>query len=171
MYRLNIVLVEPEIPQNTGNIARTCAATGAKLHIIKPMGFAVDDKKLKRAGLDYWNLLEIFYYDNLEDFFKKQPNSNCYYFSTKAKKIYSDVDYPDNCFLFFGKETKGLPEKLLFNNPKNTVRIPMIDDARSLNLSNSAAIATFEVLRQWKFPKLQCKGELRDFKWNDYNNT
>ncbi len=167
MAKLNIVLVEPEIPQNTGNIARTCAATGASLHLIGPMGFKIDDKKLKRAGLDYWNLLDIFYYKSLEDFFNKNKNCKCYFFSTKAKLTHCDVNYHDNCYLFFGKETKGLPEKLLFDNPKTTVRIPMMDEARSLNLSNSVAVGVFEVLRQWKFPVLKCKGELRDFKWKD----
>ena len=160
---LNIVLVEPEIPQNTGNIARTCAATGARLHIIRPMGFEIDDKKLKRAGLDYWWLLDITYYDGLDDFFEKNPDSSCYFFSTKAKHVYSDPKYQDNCFLFFGKETKGLPEKLLHDNYDTTVRIPMIGDARSLNLSNSVAIGVYEVLRQWEFPELQNFGQLREF--------
>ncbi len=160
---LNIVLVEPEIPQNTGNIARTCAATGARLHIIRPMGFVIDDKKLKRAGLDYWWLLDITYYDGLSDFFAKNQDADCYFFSTKAKRIYTDVNYEDNCYLFFGKETKGLPEQLLHDNYKNTVRIPMIGDARSLNLSNSVAIGVYEVLRQWNFPALQNFGQLRDF--------
>ena len=166
MNVLNIVMVEPEIPQNMGNVARTCAATGAKLHIIKPMGFEIDDKKLKRAGLDYWHFLDITYYENLRDFFSKN-NGACYYFSTKAQNIYSNVSYPNNCYLFFGKETKGLPEELLFNNADTTVRIPMIDEARSLNLSNSVAIGVFEVLRQWGYPELECSGELREYKWTD----
>ena len=165
MYDLNIVLIEPEIPQNTGNIARTCAATGAKLHLVEPMGFKVDDKKLKRAGLDYWHLLDITYYASTEDFFEKHPNGNFYYFSTKAKQKHTDVAYPDSVFLIFGKETAGLPEKLLHDNPDTTVRIPMISDARSLNLSNAAAIGVFEVLRQWNYPTLQEKGELRSYKW------
>ena len=165
MAVLNIVLVEPEIPQNTGNIARTCAATGARLHIIEPMGFKIDDKKLKRAGLDYWYLLDITYYKNLDDFFERNEGGNFYYFSTKADKTYSDIEYPDNSYLFFGKETKGLPEKLLYENHDTTVRIPMIDDARSLNLSNSVAIGVYEVLRQWNFPALLQKGQLRDFEW------
>ena len=166
MPQLNIVLVEPEIPQNTGNIARTCAATGARLHIIEPMGFKIDDKKLKRAGLVYWHLLDITYYKNLEDFFDKN-NGSYFYFSTKAKHRYSDVEYPDSSFLFFGKETKGLPEDLLYNNPESCVRIPMINDsaARSLNLSNSVAIAAYEVLRQWDFPELLCKGQLTKYEW------
>ena len=151
MAELNIVLVEPEIPQNTGNIARTCAATGARLHIVKPMGFTPTDKHLKRAGLDYWYLLDITYYEDLNDFVEKNKGGNFYYFSTKAPRKYTDIEYPDKCFIVFGKETKGLPEKLLFNNPETTVRIPMIDEARSLNLSNSAAIAAYEVLRQWDF--------------------
>lgn len=162
---LNIVLVEPEIPQNTGNIARTCAATGARLHIVEPMGFKIDDKKLKRAGLDYWYLLDITYYQNLDDFFSKNEGGNFYYFSTKADMVYSEVEYPDNSYLVFGKETKGLPEDLLYKNHDTTVRIPMIDDARSLNLSNSVAIGVYEVLRQWKFPSLLHKGQLRDFDW------
>ncbi len=166
MPELNIVLVEPEIPQNTGNIARTCAATGARLHIIEPMGFKIDDRKLKRAGLDYWHLLDITYYKNLDDFFEKN-DGNYFYFSTKAKYRYSDVSYPDKSFLFFGKETKGLPEDLLYNNPEQCVRIPMINNsaARSLNLSNSVAIAAYEVLRQWDFPELLCKGQLTKYEW------
>ena len=166
VFEINIVMVEPEIPQNTGNIARTCAATGARLHLIGPMGFKIDDKKLKRAGLDYWNLLDITYYNNLDEFFGKNSNDgNFYFFSTKAPKKYSEITYPKKCFLFFGKETKGLPEDLLFKNQEYTVRIPMIDNARSLNLSNSVAIGVYEVLSQWNFPTLQCKGELRDYKW------
>ena len=165
--QLNIVPVEPQIPQNTGNIARTCAATGARLHLVEPMGFKVDDKKLKRAGLDYWHLLDITYYENLDDFFKKNENSNFYYFSTKAQNIYSDVEYPDNAYLVFGKETAGLPEELLRANPERCVRLPMIDnsDARSLNLSNSVAIGTYEVLRQWGFPQLLTRGKLTKFEW------
>ncbi|MCR4925970.1 MAG: tRNA (uridine(34)/cytosine(34)/5-carboxymethylaminomethyluridine(34)-2'-O)-methyltransferase TrmL [Clostridiales bacterium] len=169
MATLNIVLVEPEIPQNTGNIARTCAATGSRLHIVEPMGFKIDDKKLKRAGLDYWDLLDITYYKNLDDFFEKNKGGSFYYFTTKGRKIYSDVDYPDNSYLFFGKETKGLPEELLKANPETSVRVPMINNshARSLNLSNTVALATYEVLRQWKFPELLCKGELHNLKWDD----
>ena len=170
MSELNIVLVEPEIPQNTGNIARTCAATGARLHIVKPMGFTPTDKHLKRAGLDYWYLLDITYYEDLNDFFEKNKGGNFYYFSTKAPRKYTDIEYPDKCFIVFGKETKGLPEKLLFDNPETTVRIPMIDEARSLNLSNSAAIAAYEVLRQWDFPELLNNGKLREFDWKDAYN-
>lgn len=165
MKELNIVLIEPEIPQNTGNIARTCAATGARLHLVEPMGFKVDDKKLKRAGLDYWYLLDITYYSSTEDFFSKNADGKFYYFSTKANKKYTDIEYPDKAYIVFGKETAGLPEKLLHNNPETTVRIPMISDARSLNLSNSVAIAAYEILRQWDFPALQSLGKLREYDW------
>jgi tRNA (cytidine/uridine-2'-O-)-methyltransferase len=173
MAVLNIVLVEPEIPQNTGNIARTCAATGTRLHIIEPMGFKIDDKKLKRAGLDYWHLLDITYYKNLEDFFEKNPNGQYRFFTTKAQNRYADVEYGDNVYLFFGKETKGLPEELLFKHPDECVRIPMINDssARSLNLSNSVAIAVYEVLRQWDYPDLLCAGKLTRFNWEDAKST
>lgn len=169
MSVLNIVLVEPQIPQNTGNIARTCAATGARLHLVEPMGFRVDDAKLKRAGLDYWHLLDITYYESLNDFFEKNSGGEFFYFSTKATKIYSQVEYPDNCYLVFGKETAGLPEELLFKNPERCVRLPMINDssARSLNLSNSVAVGAYEVLRQWDFPELLTKGKLTKFDWND----
>ncbi|MBR3974640.1 MAG: tRNA (uridine(34)/cytosine(34)/5-carboxymethylaminomethyluridine(34)-2'-O)-methyltransferase TrmL [Clostridia bacterium] len=165
MNELNIVLIEPEIPQNTGNIARTCAATGARLHLVEPMGFKVDDKKLKRAGLDYWYLLDITYYQSTEDFFEKNKDGKFYFFSTKAPKKHTDVRYEDKVFLVFGKETAGLPETLLQQNPDTTVRIPMIDEARSLNLSNSAAIGAYEVLRQWKYPDLLCHGQPRSFNW------
>lgn len=170
MSVLNIVLVEPQIPQNTGNIARTCAATGARLHLVEPMGFRVDNAKLKRAGLDYWHLLDITYYSDLNDFFEKNKNGEFFYFSTKATKIYSQVEYPDNCYLVFGKETAGLPEELLFENKERCVRLPMINDssARSLNLSNSVAIGAYEVLRQWNFPELLTKGRLTKFDWSDY---
>ena len=169
MSILNIVLVEPQIPQNTGNIARTCAATGAKLHLVEPMGFRVDDAKLKRAGLDYWHLLDITYYENIDDFFEKNKGGNFFYFSTKATKIYSEIEYPDNTYLVFGKETAGLPEELLFNNAENCVRLPMINNsaARSLNLSNSVAIGVYEVLRQWNFPELLLKGKLTKFDWKE----
>ncbi len=164
MPQLNIVLVEPEIPQNTGNISRTCAATGARLHLVKPMGFTIDDKKLKRAGLDYWHLLDITYYDNLADFFAK-TNGPYFYFSTKAKHIHSDMTYPDGAYLVFGKETAGLPEALLHENPERCVRLPMLDDdaARSLNLSNSVAVGVYEVLRQWGYPALRTQGHLTQY--------
>lgn len=167
MAKLNIVLVEPEIPQNTGNIARTCAATGARLHLVEPMGFKVDDKKLKRAGLDYWYLLDITYYKSLDDFFDKNAGGEFYYFTTKARNTHSDVKYPDNAYLVFGKETAGLPEWLLFQNPDRCVRLPMIDEARSLNLSNAVAVGAYEALRQWNYPELENYGNLRSYNWED----
>ncbi len=151
MKDINIVLHEPEIPQNTGNIARTCAATGAALHIIKPMGFEIDDRKLKRAGLDYWHYLDITYYENLNDFFEKNPSCDFYCFTTKAPRCYTDIAYKAPVFLFFGKETAGLPEDFLRTNLDRCVRIPMRDSIRSLNLSNSVAVAVYEVLRQTNF--------------------
>ena len=161
---LNIVLVEPQIPQNTGNIARTCAATGARLHIVKPMGFEIDDKKLKRAGLDYWYLLDITYYENTADFFEKNKDGEFFYFTTKGKNIYSDTKYPDNAYIVFGREDAGLDEALLHDNPDSCVRLPMIAKARSLNLSNTVAIATYEVLRQWGYPELLTEGKLTKYK-------
>ena len=166
MATLNIVMVEPEIAGNTGNVARTCAATGARLHLVRPFGFEIDDKKLKRAGLDYWDLLDITYYDNLEDFFAKNQGA-FFYFTTKALHTHTEVEYPDTCYIVFGKETKGLPEELLLKNPENCVRIPMVSDARSLNLSNAVAIGTYEVLRQWNYPELQNFGELHNYKWGE----
>ena len=163
---LNIVLVEPQIPQNTGNIARTCAATGARLHLVKPMGFTVDDKKLKRAGLDYWHLLDITYYENLQDFFEKNSGP-FYYFTTKARHRYSDVKYPDWAYLVFGREDAGLPESLLYENPETCVRLPMRSMARSLNLSNTVAIAVYEALRQQDFDGLLEQGSLRDYQWEE----
>ena len=165
MATLNIVMVEPEIPANTGNVARTCAATGARLHLVKPLGFSVSDKHLKRAGLDYWNLLDITYYENLDDFFEKTKGGKYYYFSTKALYRHTDAEYEDGCYLIFGKETRGLPESLLLKNRETTVRIPMVKDARSLNLSNSVAIAAYEVLRQWDYPELLTHGQLHRHEW------
>ncbi len=158
----NIVLHEPEIPQNTGNIARTCAATGTKLHIIKPMGFEIDDKKLKRAGLDYWHLLGVQYYENLEDFLEKNKGCRLFLASTKAAKIHSEVEFSDNDYIIFGKETKGLPEDFVCENIDMAVRIPMIDEARSLNLSNSVAIVLYEALRQTNFENLKTQGKFKD---------
>ena len=165
MSKINIVLHEPEIPQNTGNIARTCAATGAALHIIRPMGFTIDDKKLKRAGLDYWDKLDITYYDNLDDFYAKNPDADIYYFSTKAPAVYTDPKYGENAYIMFGKESRGLPEELLFANRERCVRIPMRDSLRSLNLSNSVAIAVYEILRQHDFEGLLTEGQLTKFNW------
>ena len=167
MKHIHIVLHQPEIPQNTGNIARTCAATGASLHLIRPMGFTVTDKHLKRAGLDYWDKLDITYYDGLDDFYAKHEGAKVYYFSTKAKYNYAEIEYPDEVFLMFGKETKGLPEDLLAAHPDDCVRIPMRPTLRSLNLSNSVAIAVYEVLRQDDFAQLQTEGELTQFTWGD----
>lgn len=167
MSGLNIVLIEPEIPQNTGNIARTCAVTGIRLHLVEPMGFKIDDKKLKRAGLDYWNLLDITYYLSTEDFFIKNSGKEFFYFTTKARKSYCDVSYTDEAYLVFGRETKGLPEPLLIGNPDRCVRIPMKDGARSLNLSNSVAIAAYEALRQRRFSDLNQKGELHTLSWQE----
>lgn len=166
----NIVLVEPEIPQNTGNIARTCAATGSRLHIIKPMGFEIDDRKLKRAGLDYWHLLGVQYYDSIDDFFKKHPDANCYYASTKSLNKYSDVKFSDGDYIFFGKETKGLPEELLYKNKDKCIRIPMINEARSLNLSNSVAIVVYEALKQNDFLQLLGEGQLTKYNWTNGGN-
>ena len=165
MNNLNIVLVEPQIPQNTGNISRTCAVTGARLHLIRPLGFEVTDKNLKRAGLDYWNELDITYYDNLNDFFEKNKG-NYFFFTTKGKNTYSDMKYPDNSYLFFGREDAGLPEELLVKHPDKCLRIPMRPRLRSLNLSNSVAIAVYEVLRQWDFPELASEGKLTQYSWD-----
>ncbi len=159
MADINIVLIEPEIPQNTGNIARTCAATGASLHLVKPMGFEIDDAKLKRAGLDYWHQLDITYYENSDEFFEKNKGEEMYFFSTKSKASHVTPVYPKKVFLVFGKETKGLPEELLKENLDRCVRIPMRDGLRSLNLSNSAAIAVYEVLRQRDFDNLLEEGK------------
>ena len=164
---LNIVMVEPQIPQNTGNISRTCACTGARLHLVKPLGFQLDDKKLKRAGLDYWQYLDVTIYENMEDFFNRNPDGKFYYFTTKAPHKYTDVEYPDNAYIVFGREDAGLPEKLLYDNQDCCVRIPMLPEVRSLNLSNSVAIATYEILRQWDFPELSGAGQLRAYKWRE----
>ena len=168
---INIVMVEPEIPQNTGNVARTCALTGARLHLVGPMGFKIDDRKLKRAGLDYWYLLDITYYENLDEFLEKnkEHKDKFYFFTTKGRHIYSDVKYPDNCYLVFGKETRGLPESLLINNYEHCVRIPMGEGIRSLNLSNSVAVGVYEVLRQWNYPQLENNGQLHEYRWEDLN--
>ena len=165
MKNINIVLHCPEIPQNTGNIARTCAATGAALHLIRPLGFEIDDAKLKRAGLDYWQYLDITYYENEQDFFEKNAGESIYYFSTKAPRAYTEIAYPERVFLMFGRETRGLPEELLVKHPDETVRIPMLSGLRSLNLSNSAAIAVYEVLRQRGFADLLAEGVPTTFTW------
>ena len=158
---LHIVLHQPEIPQNTGNIARTCAATGCRLHLIKPLGFDVSDAAVKRAGLDYWHLVEVKVYEDLDDFFSKNEVKQMRLFSTKAPRCHSEASYEDGCYLFFGKETKGLPEDFLQEHYENCVRIPMRSEARSLNLSNSVAVAVFEALRQLEYPHLQDYGKMR----------
>lgn len=160
---INIVLVEPEIPQNTGNIVRTGAATGSVVHLVRPLGFDTSDKMLKRAGLDYWNDCEICYWDSFEQLQKANPDGEYYFFSTKAQKSHCSPCYGNNVFLVFGKETKGLPEQLIHDNYDHAVRIPMRADTRSLNLSNSVAIAVYEVLRQHGFDGLNFEGHLREF--------
>ncbi len=158
MKSLNVVLLEPEIPQNTGNIARTCVATHSVLHLIRPFGFEITDKNLKRAGLDYWQYLDVRYYDDLAHFRAENPGAVCRYFTTKAPACYTDADYPEGCYLFFGKETKGLPEQLLIENKKDCVRIPMFGEIRSLNLANSVAVAVYEALRRQDFGELKLAG-------------
>jgi len=152
---LNVVLLEPEIPQNTGNISRTCAVTGAALHLIKPLGFEISDRYLKRAGLDYWHMLKLSVYENLADFYEKNPGVRPYMASTKAAMNYCDAAYRDGDWLMFGKETRGLPEELIFSDAGRAIRIPMLPGARSLNLSNSVAIVLYEALRQLSFPSLK----------------
>lgn len=157
---LNIVLVQPEIPANTGNIARTCAATGCVLHLVKPLGFDISDKAVKRAGLDYWHLVDVRVYEDLEDFFQKTDAKDLWLLSTKAPRAYTQAAFHDGCWLFFGKETKGLPEELLAKHPERCLRIPMRAEARSLNLGNSVALVTYEALRQLDFPMLLEQGKM-----------
>ena len=154
---INVVLVEPEIPQNTGNIIRTCAATGATLHLVKPLGFSLEDKYLKRSGLDYWDIANIQYYDSFEEVVEKNPTGTFFYATTKVDQAHSDVKYVDNSFILFGKETKGLPESLIKSNLETCIRIPMLnlEKARSLNLSNSVAIVVYEALRQLDYPGMR----------------
>ena len=155
MKEINIVLYSPEIPQNTGNISRTCAVTGARLHIIKPMGFEISDRTLKRAGLDYWDKLDVTYYENYEDFIRRNENAELYFFSSHAEKSYADVEYPDGSYLVFGCESVGLPKELVSANSHRALRIPMRKTLRCLNLSNSVAIAVYEILRQNGFDGLE----------------
>ena len=159
---LNIVLVEPESPQNCGNIARTCAATGSCLHLIKPLGFDISEKAVRRAGLDYWHMVDVRVYENLDDFFEKNPVRQMWCLSTKAPRSYVEAQYQDDCYLFFGKETKGLPEDFLEAHREICVRIPMRAEARSLNLSNAVAVTVFEALRQLSFPGLQDFGKMKE---------
>ena len=159
---LNIVLVEPEIPQNCGNIARTCAATGCRLHLIRPLGFDISEKAVRRAGLDYWSAVEVIDYENLQDFFRRNTVEQMWCLSTKAPRCYTEAEFAENCYLFFGKETKGLPEDFLDAHYNECIRIPMLPDTRSLNLSNAVAITTYEALRQLSFPGLQNFGKMKE---------
>lgn len=164
---LNIVLLEPEIPQNTGNIARTCAASGAALHLIEPLGFSVDEKAVRRAGLDYWSKLSLFVYASLEDFFEQNPAGPYFYCTTKAQQTYAEVEYPSGSYLIFGKESAGIPEKILIEHPERAIRIPMKPEMRSLNLSNAVAIVAYEALKQHEFKGMETEGELHRHKWSE----
>ena len=163
---LNIVLHEPEIPANTGNIGRTCCATGTRLHLIGPLGFSISEKALKRAGMDYWEHLDVTVYDDYDDFLKKNPEAKIYYATTKAPNIYSEVSYEPDCYIMFGKESAGIPESILVGHQDTCVRIPMNPEIRSLNLSNSVAVVLYEALKQNEFKGMELKGQLRDYQWN-----
>ena len=167
MAELNIVLFEPEIPANTGNIGRTCVATGTSLHLIEPLGFSLSEKALKRAGMDYWQDLDVHTYINWEDFCEKNPGAKIYYATTKARHVYSDVHYESDCYIMFGKESAGIPEEILKENPDTCVRIPMIGETRSLTLSNSAAIVLYEALRQNEFDHMKLEGQLHRLSWDE----
>lgn len=162
---MNIILFEPEIPANTGNIGRTCVATGTKLHLIKPLGFRLDEKAIKRAGMDYWDDLDVTTYVNFEDFLEKHPGVKIYMATTKARHVYSDVSYEPDCYIMFGKESAGIPEEILVEHEENCIRIPMENEIRSLNLANSVAIVLYEALRQNKFQGMQMEGELHRLSW------
>lgn len=164
---LNIVLLEPEIPANTGNIGRTCVAAGARLHLIEPMGFQINEKQVRRAGLDYWEKLDYVIYDSFSDFLAKNPGARLYMATTKAKRVYSEVSYEDDCYIMFGKESAGIPEEILVDYEETTIRIPMFGDIRSLNLGNSVAIVLYEALRQHKFQNLNKIGHLHHSHWKD----
>ena len=165
MAKLNIVLHEPEIPANTGNIGRTCVATGTRLHLIEPLGFSLSEKALKRAGMDYWKDLDVTTYLDFEDFLEKNPGAKIYYATTKAPQTYTDVHYEEDCYIMFGKESAGIPEDILVNYQETCVRIPMIGDIRSLNLSKSVAIVLYEALRQNNFDHMNLEGHLRNYDW------
>ena len=167
MSTLNIVLYEPEIPANTGNIGRTCVATNTRLHLIEPLGFSLEEKQLKRAGMDYWKDLDITTYVNWEDFCNRNPEAKIYYATTKARHVYSEVSYEPDCYIMFGKESAGIPEEILKENPDTCVRIPMMGEIRSLNLSNSVAIVLYEALRQNDFAHMKLEGELHRLHWED----
>lgn len=162
---INIVLHEPEIPANTGNIGRSCVAAGARLHLIEPMGFNISEKEVKRAGLDYWDKLDVTVYENYEDFLAKNPQAKIYMATTKAQHVYSEVSYEPDCFIMFGKESAGIPEEILIKHPDTCIRIPMIGDIRSLNLSNSVAIVLYEALRQNSFANMNLEGQLHRLSW------
>lgn len=164
---MNIVLHQPEIPQNTGNIGRTCVATGTRLHLIRPLGFDVSDKALKRAGMDYWQDLDVTYYDNFQDFVEKNPNARIIMATTKSKKVYTDIDYNENDFIMFGSEGSGIPEEILLQYKETSVRIPMLGEYRSLNLSNSVAIMLYEALRQNDFKGCLLEGNLHRHSWDE----
>ena len=167
MARLNIVLHEPEIPSNTGNIGRTCVATGTRLHLIRPLGFQLNERMLKRAGLDYWDKLDVTVYDDYDDFLARHPGGRIYMATTKGRKVYTDVHYDPDAWIMFGKESAGIPEEILLENQENCVRIPMWGDIRSLNLSNSVAIVLYEALRQNGFEKMTLQGELHRLRWKE----
>ena len=167
MSMLNIVLFEPEIPANTGNIGRTCVATNTRLHLIEPLGFSLEEKQLKRAGMDYWKDLDVTTYVNWEDFCQKNPGAKIYYATTKARHVYSEVSYEPDCFIMFGKESAGIPEEILKDNPDTCVRIPMVGETRSLNLSNSVAIVLYEALKQNDFSNMKLEGSLHRLNWED----
>ena len=162
---LNIVLHEPEMPANTGNIGRTCVAAGARLHLIEPLGFILNDKMVKRAGMDYWDKLDVTRYVSYEDFLEKNPGAKIYMATTKSKQTYADVHYEEDCYIMFGKESAGIPEELLLANRENCIRIPMLHNIRSLNLSNSVAIVLYEALRQNGFLNLELQGQLHRYEW------
>ena len=164
---INIVLLEPEIPANTGNIGRTCVASGTRLHLIEPLGFKLNEKALKRAGMDYWKDLDVTTYIDFNDFLEKNPGAKIYMATTKAEKTYADVEYEDGCYIMFGKESAGIPEEILVENKENCVRIPMIGDIRSLNLGNSVAIILYEALRQHGFDKMNLEGHLHELNWKE----
>lgn len=165
MAKLNIVLYEPEIPANTGNIGRTCVATGTCLHLIEPLGFQLTEKALRRAGMDYWSQLEVIRYINYQDFLDKNPGAKIYMATTKARKVYTEVHYEPDCYIMFGKESAGIPEEILKENPDTAIRIPMVGDIRSLNLGNSAAIVLYEALRQNGFEQMRLQGDLTKYSW------
>ena len=167
MAKLNVVLFEPEIPANTGNIGRTCVATGTRLHLIEPLGFSISEKAVKRAGMDYWDDLDVTTYVNWQDFCKKNPEAKIYFATTKAKHVYSEVSYEPDCYIMFGKESAGIPEEILKENPDTCVRIPMLEEIRSLNLSNSVAVVLYEALRQNNFEHMELEGQLHRLSWED----